>query len=103
MERGAKSLKTNIPRKTAKRKRRQALENTQNREMPDSMAIMISMTCRTRCETFRFAWRNERFVLGRFSRLVEAEAKSSGRPPSPTVRVLRDAPSALPDNEGTWQ
>src|ERR1700677_2691157 len=35
--------------------------------MVDSAPVVIPMTYDMPCETFRFAWRNERFVFARFS------------------------------------
>ena len=60
-----------------KPKRTQVLENKQSHEIADSQPIMISMTYGETREAFRFAWRNERFVLAR----CWQEAKHHGRSP----------------------
>src|ERR1700734_4184732 len=51
--------------------------------MPDSASIMIPMTYDQTCETFRFAWRNERFVLAVFRPRRGPERNGAvGRPSS---------------------
>jgi hypothetical protein len=62
------------PGKTAKRKRAQALENKQSSEIADSQPIMISVTYDETRETFRFAWRNDRFVLPFFGSVLARSA-----------------------------
>jgi hypothetical protein len=46
--------------------------------MRDSVPLMIPMTYDMACETFHFAWRNERFVFARFSASSRPEAKRPG-------------------------
>jgi hypothetical protein len=79
-EKGAKSLKTNKPVKTATRNQSYVIENKQSREMTDSAPITISTTYAAPRETFRFAWRNERFRFGRFSASLGREAQRVGQP-----------------------
>jgi hypothetical protein len=56
--------------------------------MPDSAPITISMSYTMSCQTFRFAVRNERFVLA-FSTSSRPEAKRPGRPPVLVLRRVR--------------
>jgi hypothetical protein len=49
--------------KMAKRNEGQPIENKRFCEIVDSAPSMISMACDPRCETIRFVWRNESFVL----------------------------------------
>src|ERR1700751_2802492 len=76
--------------KTAKRNRAQVLENKQSREIADSQPVMISMAYDEPHETFRFAWRNERFVLSVFGSVLARSANSTtGRQSRSNRRIWR--------------
>ena len=51
------------------------LKNKQFNEIADSAIIMTSMTYDLRCETLRFAWRNDPLVFGGFALRSDGKAK----------------------------
>jgi hypothetical protein len=79
----------------AKQKAAQVLVNKQFREMADSQPIMISTAYDETRETFRFVWRNERFVLAHGRSPVLGSCSDSGMAP----QAIENTKNGL----GKWQ
>ena len=74
-------------RKTAKRKRGQAFENKRFREIPDSVARMITEAYDLRREAFYFAWRNEAQRAGDATADARSPSWRTAQKESPKMRA----------------